>query len=92
MSAAMTSSSPWPVGQDFDGPVTIIKKLIDTFTQEAASLYDDEARRQGFIVATDRLGEQRQFPLLSVSAALVNLPSPRGALSPRRTVPGRSPA
>jgi diguanylate cyclase (GGDEF)-like protein len=67
--------------QDVEGPRTIIKRLIDTFTQEAASLYDDEARSQGFIVATDRLGEQRQFPLLSVSAALVNLPAPRGALT-----------
>lgn len=67
--------------QDFDGPVSIIKKLIDTFTQEAASLYDDDARKQGFILATDRLGEPRRFPLLSVSAALVNLPAERGAVS-----------
>lgn len=66
--------------QDLEGPMGIIKNLIDTFTQEAASLYDDEARRDGYIVATDRLGERRQFPLLSVSAALINLPAPRGAI------------
>ncbi len=67
--------------QDLEGPVAIAKQLIDTFTQEAASLYDEEVRRQGFIVATDRLGEQRKFPLLSVSAALINLPAQRGALT-----------
>jgi diguanylate cyclase (GGDEF)-like protein len=66
---------------DFDGPAAIIKKLIDTFSQEAASLYDDDARRQGYITATDRLGEPRRFPLLSVSAALVNLPANRGAIT-----------
>lgn len=66
---------------DFEGPAAIIKKLIDTFSQEAASLYDDDARRQGYILATDRLGEPRRFPLLSVSAALVNLPAQRGAIT-----------
>jgi len=66
---------------DFEGPIEIIRKLIDTFTQEAASLYDDDARRQGYIVATDRIGESRRFPLLSVSAAVVNLPIPRGRVT-----------
>jgi diguanylate cyclase (GGDEF)-like protein len=70
-------------GKDnFEGPLEIVKKLIDTFTQEAASLYDEDARRQGYIIATDRLGESRRFPLLSVSAALVHLPIPRGAINP----------
>ena len=66
---------------DVEGPAEMVRKLIDTFTQEAASLYDEESRRQGYIVASDRLGEQRRFPLLSISAAVVDLPVGRGEIT-----------
>jgi diguanylate cyclase (GGDEF)-like protein len=63
--------------QDFDYVAAQVAKVTETFGEEAASLYDEEARDLGFIVSMDRTGEIRRFPLMTVSAALVNLPASR---------------
>lgn len=64
--------------RDFADTEATIKRLIDAFSEEARSLYDEETRQQGYVISTDRLGAVRQYPLLTVSAAIVDLPSGRG--------------
>lgn len=50
------------------------------FRDNIESFYDVETRAQGFIVAVGRDGLLAQFPLLSCSAAVVQVPSgPREA-------------
>ncbi len=52
--------------------------LVDTFRRDVESFYDDDTRRRGFIVGHDRLGNPADFPLMTVSAALVHLAPGRG--------------
>ena len=54
--------------------VSLVKKLIQNFSDDALSFYDAETRTQGFITGQDRDGNLRQFPLLSASAVVVTLP------------------
>ncbi len=49
-------------------------EIIDAFSSAAASLYDTEDRRRGYIVSLDREGNERRFPLLTVSAAVIHIP------------------
>jgi diguanylate cyclase (GGDEF)-like protein len=58
-----------------------VKRLIDKFAQDVASLYDEEHRIAGGITALDRAGVQRFFPLLRASAALLTLPAERPGLA-----------
>jgi diguanylate cyclase (GGDEF)-like protein len=54
----------------------IVKRICSTFRENASSLYNDEDRARGFMNARDREGNQRRFPLLSVSAAIIFAESP----------------
>ncbi len=47
--------------------------LIAKFTSDAESFYDTEARRRGHIIAQDRDGHKKSFPLLSASAVLLEV-------------------
>ncbi len=49
----------------------MIQEVIQKFCSDAESFYDAETRRNGFMVANDRDGIERKFPLLSVSAVLL---------------------
>ena len=51
----------------------MIAGVIEKFRSDAESFYDTETRQRGFMIAADRDGEQRQFPLLTVSAVLLML-------------------
>jgi len=51
-----------------------ISGLIARFASDAESFYDQEARTHRGIIAQDRDGQTRHFPLLSASAVLVVLP------------------
>ena len=71
-------------GDDFfvgikDTPVeaaaAAISTLITRFAQDAESFYDARARERGSIVAQDREGNVKSFPLLSASAVLVVVPA-----------------
>lgn len=54
-------------------------KIIKSFDAIIPSLYDDEARKRGFIASKDRSGKQQNFPLMTVSIAVViNDDSQRG--------------
>ncbi len=50
-----------------------IGEMIRQFASDAESFYDAEARERGAIVAADREGNMKTFPLLSVSAVLVEV-------------------
>ncbi len=58
-----------------------VEALIAQFGHDVESFYDEGARRAGGIVATDRDGRPRRFPLLGVSAALLHLPPGRAVLT-----------
>jgi GGDEF domain-containing protein len=51
-----------------------IGTLIRRFSSDAESFYDAEARAKGGIIASDREGNPKTFPLLSASAVLLMVP------------------
>jgi len=51
-----------------------IRGVVDKFSYDVLSLYDQEDRRRGFITSVDRDGHARDFPLLSASAAVLHIP------------------
>ncbi len=56
---------------DFDEYLTLIHKGIQDFSDEVLSYYDEDSRKRGFITINDRYGTERNFPLLTVSAAII---------------------
>lgn len=57
-----------------------VRRLVDKFAQDVASLYEPAHRAAGGIAALDRAGVRRFFPLLRASAALLVLPTERDRL------------
>jgi len=51
-----------------------VSAALEEFRSNAESFYDAEARERGNITALDREGNPKTFPLLSASAALVEVP------------------
>ncbi len=51
-------------------PVT--RRIIETFDNVIPSYYDKEARERGYIEGTDRQGRKNQFPIMSISIAVVS--------------------
>jgi diguanylate cyclase (GGDEF)-like protein len=60
----------------------LIAGVLDKFSSDAESFYDAETRQQGFMVAVDRDGVERKFPLLTVSAVLLMLDEDCSACTP----------
>ena len=52
-----------------------IRKLALTFKQNAESFYEKTSIENGYILAKDREGTHRRFPLITVSAAILELPA-----------------
>ena len=52
----------------------IVRDLLADFTGQISSFYDAESREKGCIVGFDREGRRRCFPLMTVSAAVLQLP------------------
>ncbi len=50
-----------------------IRNLLETFRQDVESFYSPEARATGYIEVRDRNDEYRRFPLMGVSAAVIEL-------------------
>lgn len=50
---------------------TICEQIIERFDREIPAFYTDEDRQRGHFQARDRYGVERQFPLLSISIAVV---------------------
>jgi len=59
-----------------------LTELVALFRSDAESLYDPGTRHAGVLVAKDRYGNMREFPLLSVSGVAVVLPSGAHGLTP----------
>lgn len=51
--------------------------IANQFKSDVESFYDSEAREKGFIVAKDREGRQTEFPLLTFSTVIIELPANR---------------
>ena len=51
-----------------------IRCLARTFKKDAESFYDKDAMEKGYILARDRGGEPARIPLITVSAAVLELP------------------
>jgi diguanylate cyclase (GGDEF)-like protein len=49
----------------------ICKKIIDDFDTTAPFFYNEEARKNGYIIAKDRQGKEQKIPLISVSIGVV---------------------
>jgi len=56
-----------PAGQVEDA----CTKIIKSFDAILPSLYDEDARKRGYIASRDRAGKHQSFPLMSVSIAVV---------------------
>lgn len=61
-------------GLPFEDSEKLIRHVVERFRAEVASFYDEEARTAGCIVAKLRDGTKACIPLLSASAALVEIP------------------
>lgn len=56
---------------------SVIQKLLAQFKTDVTSFYDPEAIEKGFIISKDREGNMKQFPLLSISAVVLEFPKGR---------------
>jgi len=54
--------------------VSRIKSIVSIFTDTAASFYDEAEVERGRYIAKDRSGIVRDFPLLTVSSAIIRVP------------------
>ena len=54
----------------------VCRMVIDHFDQITCNLFEDDVRRRGYYLGTNRKGEKENIPLLSVSIAVVNMQSP----------------
>ncbi len=57
-----------------------VQKLARRFKNDVSSFYDSEAIENGCILANDREGRKVCFPLLTVSAVILELPAHRSAV------------
>lgn len=51
-----------------------VERLCAQFQAQSLQLYDDEARARGYIIAENRQGEEMNFPMMTLSIAVVNCP------------------
>ncbi len=65
----------------FDAFCGRIQALLDKFRTDIESFYDPKSRAAGGIVATDRDGSTRKFPLMRVSAVALDLQQRRAPMS-----------
>lgn len=59
----------------------VVRDLCARFASQVANLYSATDRERGGIQSIDRHGDERFFPLLKVSAALLHLPAARAHLT-----------
>jgi diguanylate cyclase (GGDEF)-like protein len=58
-----------------------VRQLTEKFKSDVESFYDPEVVQRGYLFAQDREGEYREFPLLTVSAAVLELKPGRKVIS-----------
>lgn len=62
---------------EFEDAMEMCREIVEGFRRDVESFYDDDTRRAGHILGNDRLGNPVRFPLMTVSAAVVQLPAGR---------------
>ncbi|WP_052711346.1 GGDEF domain-containing protein [Elstera litoralis] len=62
-------------GASQDDMADVLNQLLGKFRTDVSSLYEPESRLRGHIIAKDRDGKERQFPLLRASAVMLYLPA-----------------
>lgn len=60
--------------EDYASASALVAHVIERFRQEVESFYSEHDRARGYIQAKDRQGTERRMPLLSASAAIVQIP------------------
>ncbi len=58
-----------------------VRRVRERFAETASRLYSDTDRSRGYILAAARDGRRRRFPLLSVSAAILEVPASQAGKS-----------
>lgn len=61
----------WQLTNDFEEAQSEVWRMVKKFGLDVESFYSNKDREKGFILAKDRHGETREYPLLSVSAAML---------------------
>jgi hypothetical protein len=56
-----------------DDAAVRIRRLIEMFRSDFESFYDAEARKRGYLAGSDREGKEHRYPLMTTSAALVEV-------------------
>jgi diguanylate cyclase (GGDEF)-like protein len=51
----------------------VVQNLVESFAAEVPTYYSEQDGARGYITGQDRYGAQRQFPLLSLSVAIVEI-------------------
>ena len=59
---------------DYEKIFEQVDTLCDVFARRISSFYEAEAREQGFILGKDRGGTLTEIPLMTVSAAIIQIP------------------
>jgi len=62
---------------DFEDAVNAVQRAQYMFDEQIKSFYDAKTRDQGYLIGKGRNGETSEFPLMTVSAALVRIPPER---------------
>lgn len=62
---------------DFEDAVSAVQRAQSMFDEQIKSFYDAQTRDQGYLIGKGRNGESSEFPLMTVSAALVRIPPER---------------
>lgn len=57
---------------DLEHAVPISEEVINLFDARIPVHYDNDDRKQGFIISTDRLGNISKFPIMTISIAIVH--------------------
>ncbi len=61
----------WKLSESFDEALTQVWNIVDKFGLDVQSFYSNKDRERGYILAKDRHGVSREFPLLSISCAML---------------------
>jgi diguanylate cyclase (GGDEF)-like protein len=55
----------------------IAKEIVDSFERNIVRFYSDEDKKRGLILSSNRRGEPRTYPIMTISIAVVDLSSHR---------------
>ena len=69
---------------NFNQGVEMVRTLVRDFGENCRSFYSAEDRERGFIESTRRSGRPARFPLLTISAAMLEIDCSHGTWNPDR--------